>query len=654
MTEAQIQAFFNSKVSRCLGGTDENGKPIVCLKDFKITSVTRPADQYCSGYSGAANESAARIIYRVSQACNINPQVLIVMLQKEQGLITHTWPSAWRYNIALGQGCPDTAPCDPNYIGFFHQIYGAARQMQIYMEGRWFQWYAPGKTWNILYNPNANCGSSPVYVANKATSALYYYTPYQPNAAALRAGYGTGDGCSAYGNRNFYNYFTDWFGSTQQTQSSGQNLRLGTDIYFVSAGVRYHVTPEDWPEYQAKFGAYRQVTSLSGYGDGGSTSRFVRNSSTGVIAYFDGGKTHRFASCDLVAAWGGACARVVQMADADFARIGAGPEMTAFARVAANGTVHRISGKTLIPLYDAAARIAANGGKVDPYAAVMTPSLRSRMTISSQFQFAPGQFVSANGTSEVYLATQDNRLLHLPSWDLAQDIGLSRTKVSVPAANLNGRQKGVFGALLACGGKFYLPSGAKLSVLNRGNVTGMTPTSLDAATCGRLNLTGTPVATESFVRFQGSDAVLHVTGGVTRHVVTTAQVRALAGGTYPPIVQLRAGSASAFTAGPAYMQTGTLVRSDGTAEVYLVDGLSLVHLPSWEVATALGIPRSVRVESVAALSTFERRSPGLTTFVLCNNVAFSATGGTFTKVTPAPGTVVTALTPETCAALNIR
>ncbi|CAD5138668.1 exported protein of unknown function [Microbacterium sp. Nx66] len=232
MTEAQIQTFFNSKVSRCLGGRDENNEPIVCLKDFRMNTVTRPGDQYCSGYSGAANESAARIIYRVAQACNINPQVLIVMLQKEQGLVTHTWPSAWRYRIALGQGCPDTAPCDPNYIGFFHQIYGAARQMQIYMEGKWFQWYAPGRTWNILYNPNSSCGSSPVYVANKATSALYYYTPYQPNAAALRAGYGKGDGCSAYGNRNFYNYFTDWFGSTQKpvVDPLGDIRRLHTSL----------------------------------------------------------------------------------------------------------------------------------------------------------------------------------------------------------------------------------------------------------------------------------------------------------------------------------------------------------------------------------------------------------------------------------------
>lgn len=208
MSAQQIQDFFNAKVPSCQSG-------YTCLKDFRVTSQNRPADAYCSGYSGTANESAASIIYRVSQSCNINPRVLIVMLQKEQGLVTHTWPSGWRYDSALGQGCPDDAPCDPSYVGFFQQIYGAARQMQIYMEGRWFTWYQPGNTWNVLYNPNQGCGSGPVYIANKATAALYYYTPYQPNAAALRAGYGEGDSCSAYGNRNFYNYFTDWFGSTQ-------------------------------------------------------------------------------------------------------------------------------------------------------------------------------------------------------------------------------------------------------------------------------------------------------------------------------------------------------------------------------------------------------------------------------------------------------
>jgi uncharacterized protein with LGFP repeats len=55
-----------------------------------------------------------------------------------------------------------------------------------------------------------------VFIYNQATAGLYNYTPYQPNAAALRAGYGSGDDCSAYGNRNFYSYFTDWFGSTHE------------------------------------------------------------------------------------------------------------------------------------------------------------------------------------------------------------------------------------------------------------------------------------------------------------------------------------------------------------------------------------------------------------------------------------------------------
>jgi uncharacterized protein with LGFP repeats len=54
-----------------------------------------------------------------------------------------------------------------------------------------------------------------VYIANKATAALYYYTPYQPTQTALDAGYGSSpDHCASYGNRNFFLYFTDWFGST--------------------------------------------------------------------------------------------------------------------------------------------------------------------------------------------------------------------------------------------------------------------------------------------------------------------------------------------------------------------------------------------------------------------------------------------------------
>ena len=209
----QIDAMFRAKVRTCQAG-------YVCLKDYRQNTPNRPADAYCNGYSGVANETAASIISRVATSCGINPQVLIVMLEKEQSLVTHTWPSSWRFDMALGQGCPDTAACDPAYAGFFYQIYGAARQMQIYAEGRWFTYYAPGKTWNILYHPNRACGTAPVYVENTATAALYYYTPYQPNRASLNAGYGEGDGCSSYGNRNFFQLFSDWFGDPRSNPNA--------------------------------------------------------------------------------------------------------------------------------------------------------------------------------------------------------------------------------------------------------------------------------------------------------------------------------------------------------------------------------------------------------------------------------------------------
>ncbi|WP_127472845.1 LGFP repeat-containing protein [Microbacterium sulfonylureivorans] len=212
MTEAQIQSFLQAKMPSCRAG-------YTCLKNYYDTSRTTTADAMCGKYSGGVRERASRIIYKVAQACGINPQVILVMLQKEQGLILSSAPSSYNYRSAMGQGCPDTAACDTRYYGFFNQVFGGAWQLKRYANppgtSKFFTWYAPGKTWNILYNPKSSCGRSAVYVQNQATANLYYYTPYQPNAAALRAGYGTGDGCSSYGNRNFYQFFTDWFGSTQ-------------------------------------------------------------------------------------------------------------------------------------------------------------------------------------------------------------------------------------------------------------------------------------------------------------------------------------------------------------------------------------------------------------------------------------------------------
>ena len=239
-----VQQFLNSKVSSCRSG-------YTCLKDYTETTSSISSNPMCADYIGAANESAASIITKVGQACGISQKVLLVTLQKEQGLVTDTWPSASQYRSAMGALCPDTAPCDSTASGFFKQVYTGAYLLKRYTQpagtgagtnysSRFDLMYPVGQTSNVLFHPNADCGSRSVFIQNQATHALYVYTPYTPNAAALSSSYGVGDGCSAYGNRNFYSYYSDWFGSVR-----GFDVGTYFTAYYSanSSWLGYTVTP---------------------------------------------------------------------------------------------------------------------------------------------------------------------------------------------------------------------------------------------------------------------------------------------------------------------------------------------------------------------------------------------------------------------------
>lgn len=223
MTSSQVQVFIDQKHPGCASGA-------TCLDTYAQSTPSIPADRYCGAYQGVARETAASIIARVGQACDISQRALLVLLEKEQSLVTHPNPSASRYTKATGFGCPDTAPCDPTVGGFFYQVYYGARQFQRYAAHPESYNHRAGVVNQILFNPNAACGRSAVRIENQATAGLYNYTPYQPNAAALRNLYGTGDSCSAYGNRNFWRLYTDWFGDPRGTGS-------GPSVGSVDAGA---------------------------------------------------------------------------------------------------------------------------------------------------------------------------------------------------------------------------------------------------------------------------------------------------------------------------------------------------------------------------------------------------------------------------------
>lgn len=262
MTVAQIQTFLNEKVPSCRSG-------YTCLKDHSERTYDIAANPMCSRVLGGASDSAALIIWKVATACGVSPKVILVTLEKEQGLVTDTWPSARQYKYAMGADCPDSGDGCGLTAGFAKQVYRGTYMMKRYTgppgtgPGTAYDYpFTEMKkvgTWqNVQYGVDPACGTAHIYISNQATHVLYVYTPYTPNQGALNAGWGTAP-CGAYGNRNFFRYYFQWFGDPNgippfawtlplQTGSTAGAEKTGTTLR-VTAGS-FRGTPSPTVTYQ--------------------------------------------------------------------------------------------------------------------------------------------------------------------------------------------------------------------------------------------------------------------------------------------------------------------------------------------------------------------------------------------------------------------
>ncbi len=252
MSEAEIQAFLTSKNS--CGNYNEAyyhqltaNNPGVVWHFENGHFICLSEERFGDGEVIGSGETAAHILWQAAHDYHINPQVLLVLLQKETGLVTDPIPNNYDYRKATGYGCPDTAACSSEYYGFKNQIRHAAALFSTVLNGGWTN-YPLGNNY-IQYNPNPGCGGSVVNIRSLATSALYRYTPYQPNAETLAAGYGTAY-CGAYGNRNFYLYFMDWFGNPMTNEVDWANMTIprtmvvDKETLVIDAGM--HTTTNEW------------------------------------------------------------------------------------------------------------------------------------------------------------------------------------------------------------------------------------------------------------------------------------------------------------------------------------------------------------------------------------------------------------------------
>lgn len=264
MTPGQVQSFLDRN-NRC-------GSAANCLAAYRQDTPAMPQTQYCAALDARKNLSAAEIISRVGVACGFSQSAILVILQKEQGLVTSSSPSSYALMHAMGQACPDTAPCDPAFSGFFYQVYYGARQFQSYRQNAdWSGWNYHAGRWNtILYHPDAtrNCGSERVFIQNQATAALYIYTPYVPNSAALRNLYGEGDRCSSYGNRNFWRLWTDWFGDPRVNAKSP--IGVINDMWTTEDGVAFWGWALDPDEPTAAVDLRIEIAGTTTYWSAGS------------------------------------------------------------------------------------------------------------------------------------------------------------------------------------------------------------------------------------------------------------------------------------------------------------------------------------------------------------------------------------------------
>jgi putative cell wall-binding protein len=288
MSQAQIQTFLEEKEPGTCGNT-------LCLKLYTETTPSRPqlvssstGRVRCNAYTGGTNDTAAAIIFKAQQACGISAKVILVTLQKEQGLVTKTAPSSAAMQRAMGYGCPDTAPCAVTTLGFGNQVYTGALQLNTYRAANFGM--QPGLH-TIAYNPTASCGTKSVQVTNYATAALYNYTPYTPNDAALANLYGTAPPCGAYGNRNFWVYYSTWFGDPQgNPQGSLQSLTVSNNAVVLSgwaadpdvpsAALNIQVAGNGWTQTIAAGGT--NVAAQGAFSGAGSGHGFSATVDSGV------------------------------------------------------------------------------------------------------------------------------------------------------------------------------------------------------------------------------------------------------------------------------------------------------------------------------------------------------------------------------------
>jgi len=660
MTVEEIQAFLDSKVSDCRA-TDP---AIDCLKNIKVdipeTPATGPNDVGpCSAIPAMPQASAAQIIYSVANACGINPKVLIVTLQKEQGLVTSTKPTDYMYRAAMGFGCPDSDPaiCGKVYVGLFNQVYRAAKQLQWYGDSAGsFTYWKPGRTVSMRYNPKSSCGSKTFQLKNQATAALYYYTPYTPNDAALSNLYGTGDSCSAYGNRNFWRFFHDWFGSPV---SGGYLVRAegNPTAYLITDKLRYEITDTRLLAAYEPMGPLGEVSAayLESFVDSGAAPQLLSNTA-GQVFLVSAGMKFEVQNCNDLSHFGLNCASAVALSDWQLNLLDDGGVLSRLVQDASGQRYWAENGTLRLVVDDLALR-QVNASAIEP--TTLVPEQIISMTAGAPLA-SDGLAFKLAGTEDYGVASGGQ--VYQVSGGLASDLSLDvwfemlpdEIAVESVAAALSTETN--FGLVKNQAGTSYLLTEAGRYELSNPALWGDIAVSWPDNLISKVPQLGT-LGDSAVVAFNTS-YVFFAHEGQRRTIVNKVAAADLSemigqGGTVLDIPRV---SLTALSNVGHAMVPGALVSVSGSGKKYISDGIdSLIPIGSPGLMSELDPPKITLSQS--AFSKLELRSRILGPKISCEGQDFMVAEGKLVAVSSSmianfPGSSYS-LQQATCFAIGV-
>ena len=665
MTVSQVQSFLDSKVSKCSSAAEAP-----CLKDYLGTlgaqAVT--AERCLVALPEKKKQTAAQIIVAVATACSVSPRILLVTLQKEQGLVTQKSPKPSQYNAATGYACPDTpSGCDPVYRGFSNQVYWAARAFRAYAVNfnKQYPQYQPGVRdiayQSALVDPKNACGSLAVTVENLATTALYTYTPYTPNAASLAHPFSTGDKCSSYGNRNFWGYYNSWFGKS----TAGDHVLTSGGRTYLTVGTTRLELPLGTPELASSLDALGGSAAVSAaylakFTPAGALGPIVQDSLGGYF-YLADGKRYSLDDCGTVTSLGFSCAAATVLPAAILGDI---PLSTALA-----GTdsivVRTPQGQRYLLGAGERRELLANS-LLDSSAPEIEPTVDAATLVSIPYGapiVPPGTVVSVRGSADLAVAGSAS------SYQIAASL-----VAEAPVTTWFGKSSGALDAasvsqlpgiaplpgIFTAESTTYLLTPAGKTVLSDPLEWTTTAVALAPAVASLIPVNSGALSSPAFVVAPGSASASLVVDSTRRVVTSTADRSALAAslGISRSTRTITSLSRAAIATGPAVLPPGTVVRTGASSKTWLLDGLSTRIPASGDQRRNVTGSSASRTVTSSTLAGYPVAPGSLGPAITCGTTTTLAVSGRLRSISAAdaaefgPAFTPRALDSATCAALT--